>query len=497
MAFYEFPGSNFHDLNLDWLLQQMKNCLAEWATTKTEWETLSADNEAFKTRIEAEWDELRQFVTDYFNNLDVSQEISDKINAMAADGSLLALIKSTVQTASATQAATTTTSWLAENITQETGYVLDTTLTVRNAAADSKSTGDKIALLSNDYYSHTEEREVAADLGTVTSNAVMNANMSVQTGAGNNYKISGIIPVIPGEQYHYRADMNYGNCFYIFRNASGTKIMGRKTSSTGGTWETFNDTITIPNNAVSIQLGYFLQGTNHPMIFNKITTSLIANALEGQDAFTWVKNRLSTLTWVAVGDSLTEQNATASAKYHDLIAQLTGITVLNYGRSGTGYGKTYSTFDNFADRVLTLADVDFDVITIFGSFNDLSIDLGTADDTGTDTLGGFINTTLNNLYSVKPFVNVGIILPTPWWGVTPAGTSDRAIKGQQYCAMLLEICRRRSIPVLDLYHNSNLHPDSENFRTEFYANADGVHPNNKGHKKIAAQVLEFLYRIIW
>lgn len=291
--------------------------------------------------------------------------------------------------------------------------------------------------------------------------------------------------------------MNYGNCFYIFRNASGTKIMGAKTTSSGGTWETFDGTITIPDNAVSIQLGYFLQGTNHPMVFNKITTSLIADSVAGQDAVTWVKNRLSTLTWVAMGDSLTEQNATASAKYHDLIAQLTGITVLNYGLSGTGYGKTYSTFDNFADRVLTLAEVDFDVITIFGSFNDLSIDLGTASDTGTDTIGGFINTTLNNLYSVKPFVNVGIILPTPWWAVTPSGTSDNAVKGQQYCDMLLEICRKRSIPVLDLFHNSNLHPNQENFRTEFYANADGVHPNNKGHKKIAAQILEFLYRIIW
>ena len=43
MAFYQFPGTDFHDLNLDWLLQQMKNCLAEWATTKTAWENTSQD----------------------------------------------------------------------------------------------------------------------------------------------------------------------------------------------------------------------------------------------------------------------------------------------------------------------------------------------------------------------------------------------------------------------------------------------------------------------
>lgn len=141
MPFYQFPGSDFHDLNLDWLLEQMKNCLAEWATTKTQWEALDADNAAFKTRIEAEWDELEQFVTNYFTNLDVSEEISDKINAMVADGSLLALVQTTVETAAAGSAS----SWLAQYITQETGYVLDNSLTITNAAADSRAAGVVIA----------------------------------------------------------------------------------------------------------------------------------------------------------------------------------------------------------------------------------------------------------------------------------------------------------------------------------------------------------------
>lgn len=137
MAFYEFPGSDFHDLNLDWLLQQMKNCLAEWAATKAQWETLSADNEAFKTQIQAEWDELRQFVTDYFANLDVSEEISSKINEMAQDGSLLTVIYGIVTETTATASS----AWLAENVAQETGYVIDTSLSIANAAADAKYTG--------------------------------------------------------------------------------------------------------------------------------------------------------------------------------------------------------------------------------------------------------------------------------------------------------------------------------------------------------------------
>lgn len=141
MAFYEFPGTNFHDLNLDWLLAEMKKCLAEWAAVHTEWENVATDNATFKATIEAEWDELRAFVTNYFENLDVSQEISNKIDEMAADGSLLALIQSTVETASAQSAS----NWLAQYITQETGYVLDNSLTISNAAADSRAVGVAIS----------------------------------------------------------------------------------------------------------------------------------------------------------------------------------------------------------------------------------------------------------------------------------------------------------------------------------------------------------------
>lgn len=56
---------------------------------------------------------------------------------------------SEIITDAATMAPTITT-WLAEHIIQETGYVLDTSLTVANAAADAKAVGDKIAALKAD-----------------------------------------------------------------------------------------------------------------------------------------------------------------------------------------------------------------------------------------------------------------------------------------------------------------------------------------------------------
>ena len=37
MAIYETPGTNFHDLNLDWLISKMKELITEWAATEQDW----------------------------------------------------------------------------------------------------------------------------------------------------------------------------------------------------------------------------------------------------------------------------------------------------------------------------------------------------------------------------------------------------------------------------------------------------------------------------
>lgn len=128
----QFPGTNYHDLNLNWLLGQMKNCLAEWETTKGQWTALAADNEEFK-----------EYVTNYLANLDLTQEVSDKINAMVEDGTLLRIL--TEDEGEGSPLSDTVGTWLAAHITQETGYVIDDTLTVSGAAADAKAAGDAVA----------------------------------------------------------------------------------------------------------------------------------------------------------------------------------------------------------------------------------------------------------------------------------------------------------------------------------------------------------------
>ena len=62
--------AGYHEMNLDWLILKIKEALAEWDTTK------------------ADWEETKQYITDYFKNLDVQEEIDNAINELYESGKL-------------------------------------------------------------------------------------------------------------------------------------------------------------------------------------------------------------------------------------------------------------------------------------------------------------------------------------------------------------------------------------------------------------------------
>lgn len=196
--------------------------------------------------------------------------------------------------------------------------------------------------------------------------------------------------------------------------------------------------------------------------------------------------------WVVFGDSLTAVNSRTSKHYFDYIADETGINVVNMGDSGSGYKAEDDVSTAFYQRIGNVP-TDADAITIFGSFNDLGTgaDFGTAADTGTTTIGGCINTTLDNLFTAYPLAVVGIVSPTPWVNANPTDEPNRA---SQYCDLLEQICKNRSIPYLDLFHSSLLRPWDSTFRTLAYSKDDGngVHPDETGHKLIAPRFKAFL-----
>lgn len=52
MAFEKFPYSNFHDLNLDWIIQQVNEWAAEWAEVKQAYEEFEADLSQINAHLE-------------------------------------------------------------------------------------------------------------------------------------------------------------------------------------------------------------------------------------------------------------------------------------------------------------------------------------------------------------------------------------------------------------------------------------------------------------
>lgn len=76
--FNEFPYTNFHELNLDWLVKEVKQLISDWAKYKEDWQTLYDEtNEAIQEANES-IEELRQFVVDYFNNINIGELINEE-----------------------------------------------------------------------------------------------------------------------------------------------------------------------------------------------------------------------------------------------------------------------------------------------------------------------------------------------------------------------------------------------------------------------------------
>lgn len=126
MPFFDkYPYTNFHNVNLDWVLERVK----EWGAL------VEQNNTAFHNLEEANED-FKNYVTGYLENLDIQTQIDDKLDRMFKSGELTDYLQPYVST--------TVTTWLDENITEPTGVVIDSSLTVEGACADAKSAGDKI-----------------------------------------------------------------------------------------------------------------------------------------------------------------------------------------------------------------------------------------------------------------------------------------------------------------------------------------------------------------
>ena len=281
MAFEKYPYSSFGDLNLDWILEKVREAV----------ETA--------TNTEADQAALREFVETYFANLDVQEEINNKLASMGDDGSLGEIVDPFVISATA--------EWLASHITP-TSPAIDSSLSVSGAGADSKTVGDRAfltggvvasestftTLYGNDWNNLPVNRIVciAAYINTAANRPVDNFAGTVLTFSYSNTLHPGDVQMAisgGGKIYvrYYSSSRAWGAWSSMAKAADVTELSGsaitsyttplstaaRLSTATGGTGD-FND---LPCN-----LFYFIVGTaatlsslNQPHIDSYYNGSLI------------------------------------------------------------------------------------------------------------------------------------------------------------------------------------------------------------------------------
>lgn len=309
---------------------------------------------------------------------------------------------------------------------------------------------------------------------TVLSGAVITGRGLLSTDQTSNYKVTEA-DVVAGNTYFIgNALHKFTNATYVFYDAADITV----TSFVGEADHLYNRAVTIPEGVVKVRISGY--GT---AAYIKLATEL-----------TFTGGSWTGLKWAGMGDSITDSNnARATKRYFDYIHDYTGIQFTNLGVSGTGYKKDYNGNDPFYLRTDDIP-LDSDVITIFGSGNDCSLTLGTPTDTGTSTVCGCINQTIDNIRARIVGANIGIISPTPWDNY-PTYT-DNAMS--RYCEALEQICELKGVPFLNLYRCSNMLPWEASFRAAYYSHDDGngVHPDENGHKFFAPHILAFLKTLL-
>lgn len=142
--FNKYPYTDFHELNLDWIIETVKQLAAEWSETQTEWHN-----------TQEEWQQLYDYVHDFFDNLDLQSEVNVKINEMVLDGTFAAICTPIINSIVSVSVPASVTAWLDANVDPVgSAVVVDNSLTIGGAAADAEVTGSYLRYLEDDAASY-------------------------------------------------------------------------------------------------------------------------------------------------------------------------------------------------------------------------------------------------------------------------------------------------------------------------------------------------------
>lgn len=201
------PGDPY-SYDLKWIVDKLQEAIALYQPLNEKFDALSDD-----------FDDLKTFVTDYFANLDISEEVKNKINDMIASGFFDVLVRQIISDSGEVQ--TTVTNWLNENVTPVGSAVtVDESLTISGAAADAKVVGDRFAEMSDGNYLDYIEK-----INVICGDFVTGYYVAYDTGvksANATFGYYSRVPVKGGQYYNCKSVENH----IAFFTEDGTYISG-------------------------------------------------------------------------------------------------------------------------------------------------------------------------------------------------------------------------------------------------------------------------------
>lgn len=182
--------------------------------------------------VEHDVEEFKEYVTNYLANLDVQDEINNKLDEMVTSGTMTEIISPIANQV----IPPAVTAWLDENV-EPTGsaVIVDDTLTISGAAADAKITGDEIIYVKNATNTLIEEMK------SVLVNTTINPMYSL-----GDYNVNGYVKsnkklrsaILPAGRYSFSGLSGYRFSVYKYiSDVSGEQITTYRTGAITYTYD--------------------------------------------------------------------------------------------------------------------------------------------------------------------------------------------------------------------------------------------------------------------
>ena len=206
-----------------------------------------------------------------------------------------------------------------------------------------------------------------------------------------------------------------------------------------------------------------------------------------------------------LGDSITEGVGASCPQnnYVNTVKRTLDCTTVNYGVGGTRIARqtyiNYSTLWNYDFRLRAqIMEPNADMVFVFGGTNDYghgNLVLGNTEEKSPNTFCGELKLLIEFLCQKYGKEKLCFILPLRRFnedGVACKGeNNEMGAPLVEYVNAMRRIISEYEIDIIDLYENGFEKPL---INTGDDYTADGVHPNDNGHKFIAEKICEYIKR---